>query len=275
MLGTRKEFEYWECLQCGYLQVVETPADLADYYPRSYYSFSVHASGWKRWYYRAHFASPAFMKRLRRCSADISAVIAAKVSKGAKILDVGSGAGRLVEILRALGFDAYGIDPYIAFEGGYVRRASLEEENGKWDLIMFNHSLEHMQDHIEALRCACGKLSTGGTCLVRIPIAAWAWEHYGRDWVQLDVPRHLGIHTLKSFRLTAEAAGFEVVKVVFDSNEFQFYASEQYKRDLPLFDERAKGLFSQKDLKKFRAMADKLNAEQTGDQAAFFLTSSQ
>lgn len=268
---TPGEFNYWECLGCGCLQIAKAPENLADYYQESYYSFSVHFSAWKKWYYRAHFEAPAFMSQLRRCSADISSVIASKPKEGARILDVGCGAGRLVEILRALGFDAHGIDPFLTSEEPFLRRATFQEESGRWDLIMFHHSLEHMQNHVETLRCARAKLAVGGTCLVRIPIAAWAWEHYGKNWAQLDAPRHLTIHTPKSFGLAAESAGFQIAQTIFDSNDFQFYASEQYKRGLSLYDARAKELFSRKDKHRFRTMADELNMEKQGDQAAFFL----
>ena len=271
MFGTRREFSYWECLACGCLQIERVPDDLADHYPASYYSFSTHSSAWKKLYYRAHFLAPTLMRRLRRCSADISSVIVAKPSKNTRILDVGSGAGRLVEILRSLGFDAHGIDPFLTSEGPYVRRTSLQDAGGIWDLIMFHHSLEHMQNHIEALRCARSKLAAGGICLVRIPVATWAWEYYGRDWVQLDAPRHLVIHTPKSFRLTAESAGFQIVQTIFDSDGFLFRGSELYRRDFSLLDVRSRGQFSPKSLRGFRAQADKLNMKQNGDQAAFFL----
>jgi SAM-dependent methyltransferase len=272
MFGTRKEFRYWECLACGCLQIEPVPDDLGEHYPDSYHSFSTHYSAWKKWYYRAHFAAPTLMRRLRRCSADISSVIATEPRKDWQILDVGSGAGRLVEILRSLGFNAHGIDPFLTSEGPYVRRMSLQDVGGIWDLIMFQHSLEHMQNHVEVLRCARSKLAAGGTCLVRIPIATWAWKHYGKDWVQLDVPRHLVIHTPESFRLTAESAGFQITQTVFDSNEFQFSGSELYRRDFSLHDVKSNGLFSSKCLRGFRAQADMLNREQNGDQAAFFLS---
>ena len=140
--------------------------------------------------------------------------------------------------------------------------------------MMFHHSLEHMPNHVEMLRCARGKLGVGGKCLVRIPVVSWAWEHYGRDWAQLDVPRHLIIHTPRSFELTANAAGFHIERTIFDSNEFQFYASELYQRDLSLHGKEAVGAFSRSEMRKFRTKADDLNRQQLGDQAAFFMSAS-
>jgi len=57
---------------------------------------------------------------------------------------VGCGGGKLVNILRRLGYDAHGIDPFVKAETEYVRRAYLQDTTAKeWDLIMFHHSLEH------------------------------------------------------------------------------------------------------------------------------------
>jgi len=249
------------------------PDNLRDYYSSEYYSFGVRASNWKSLYYRAHFAIPHLMRLFRRCSEDLSSVISVKPTFGARILDVGCGGGRLVSILRSLGFDAYGIDPYMEGESisPYLRNSTLEEAGEGWNLIMLHHSLEHMRNNVEVLRCIRGKLAAGGVCLVRIPVATWAWEHYGTDWVQLDAPRHLVIHTLKSFQLTAELAGFEVQDIIYDSNEFQFIGSELYRRDIPLNVYHAREQFTRSDKRKFRALAEKLNGEQRGDQAAFYL----
>src|SRR6476661_7449138 len=38
MFGTRDEFEYLECAECGTVQIAEIP-DLTAYYPQGYYSF--------------------------------------------------------------------------------------------------------------------------------------------------------------------------------------------------------------------------------------------
>ena len=40
MFGTRDEFEYFECNQCGSLQRLSQVADEGKFYPPNYYSFS-------------------------------------------------------------------------------------------------------------------------------------------------------------------------------------------------------------------------------------------
>ena len=121
-------------------------------------------------------------------------------------------------------------------------------------------------------------LKPEGVALVRIPVAdSWAWRHYGADWVQLDPPRHLFLHTRRSMDLLAAAAGLKVERVVHDSTAFQFWGSEQYRRGIPLQDPRSyarnprASAFSAGEIRTFEARAAELNACGEGDQACFYL----
>ena len=271
--GTRDKFDYWECLDCGCLQIEGIPDNMGTYYRDDYYASSRRFGALEPWLYRAYHKAPRLIRSIRPAPEAFQSVIDAKPKPGARILDVGCGGGKLVHVLRSIGFDAHGIDPYIRAETEYVRRAYLHETMaGGWDLIMFHHSLEHMTDHIDVLRTAKEKLAPGGTCLVRIPIANWAWRNYKENWVQLDAPRHFIIHTPQSFRLAFEAAGFQTSHIMFDSGPFQFYASELYERDIPLTQELPeKARLGSAALRRLRMRSSELNRQQLGDQAAFFL----
>jgi hypothetical protein len=91
--------------------------------------------------------------------------------------------------------------------------------------------------------------------------------------VQLDPPRHLCVHTEKSFRLAAAQAGFRVARVIYDSWELQFWGSELYQKDIPLHtgQKELAQHFSSGELHNFRRRADELNTRGLGDQAIFFL----
>jgi len=280
MFGKRDEFLYWECHACGCLQIAEIPASLAQYYPDNYYSFSQSLEASDAWWYRAYFKAPRLAPLIRRIRKDpffadgkFQSIVAAKPKPGARILDVGCGGGHLVSVLRLVGFDAQGIDPFATSETlPHIRRITLEEAPGNWDLITFNHALEHMPDHVSVLRLARQKLSHRGTCLVRIPVAAWAWKNYGPNWVQLDAPRHLLIHTKESFRRAAELAGFQVAAIVFDSTIFQFVGSELYERDIPLHQMEAHTAALPADkIRAYVARTEALNRDHQGDQASFYL----
>jgi SAM-dependent methyltransferase len=277
MFGTREEFAYWECATCGLLEIASLPERMEQYYPDDYYSFSSDSKVEKRWKHRASFLASPFLWKLGLLGRlhPFRAVSLARPKTGARVLDVGSGAGDLTSILRSIGFDAHGIDPFLKNETEFTRRMELKDVDPGWDLIMFHHSLEHMTDHLSVLREVRAKLNRGGQCLVRIPVAAWAWAHYGKDWVQLDPPRHLLIHTVESFRRLAESAGFRFAKVLFDSTDFQFTGSELYRRDVPLLELEKALKFSEEEMRDFQKRADELNREGRGDQACFYLEAVQ
>jgi Methyltransferase domain len=285
MLGLREEFEYLECNSCGCLRIASVPDDLAKYYPSdSYYSYGVKKTlrtRLRRLHLRIALSNQWFgrtsgtPKRLKT----LDWIQMFGLERNMRILDVGSGGALFVRDLRSAGFTgALGLDPFIARDfqdesGLAVKKAYLSEMGGGWDRIMFHHSLEHIADQIGTLATMRGKLSERGQCIVRIPLANWASQNYGKYWVQLDPPRHLCVHTEKSFRLAAAKAGLKVTQVVYDSDEFQFWASELYKKNIPLhtgLKERAKH-FSSAQLRDFRRRADELNSQGLGDQAIFFL----
>lgn len=54
-----------------------------------------------------------------------------------------------------------------------------------------------------------------------------AWNHYREHWFQLDAPRHFYLHSLRSMQILCEKSDLRIDRVVYDSRESQFWASEQ------------------------------------------------
>ena len=114
--------------------------------------------------------------------------------------------------------------------------------------------------------------------MIRIPVvSSFAWEDYGVHWVQLDAPRHFFLHSLDSLRILARKEKFHIEDIVFDSDEFQFWGSEQYKNGISLRSEKsysmnpAQSIFNQEQIDRFRRKAMQLNRDARGDQAVFYL----
>jgi len=294
MFGFRDEFTYFECSKCGCLQIAEIPSNMEKYYPSNYYSFQ-----------RGH--SDNFIKKILKRKRDEYAIFKrdllgkivykkypdillnmigkTKVNYNSRILDVGCGSGNLLYSLNEIGFkDLVGIDPFINEKINEksikILKKTIHEISDieKFDLIIFNHSFEHIPDQLETLLKVCKILSNNGICLIRMPIKTeYIWDRYGINWVQIDAPRHFFIHTLKSFKLLTENSGLIIQEIIFDSTEFQFWGSEQYKRGIPLNSENSysvnpeKSIFTAKQIKEFKKMAKELNKNKQGDQAAFYL----
>lgn len=307
-LGFREWFSYFQCSRCGCLQIRAFPPDIGKYYPPTYYSFGAPEPAVSRPVSRIR----ALTRGIRDRYAIVGRGIAGRILHGfwpnpgleeqaaawfpgegakeagltrrSRILDVGSGAGKILVQLQAAGFSRLlGIDAFVEsdleYPGGLrILKRTIHEVSGRWDLIMFHHSFEHMADPEQALDAAANLLSPNGTCLIRLPlVSSYAWEHYGVDWVQLDAPRHFFLHSIESLGRLARHAGLSISKIVYDSGPFQFLGSELYRRDIPLHStapadvEARAAAFTASELSEFDRQARALNAAGRGDQAAFYL----
>ncbi len=298
MFGTRELFEYFSCAACATLQIHNAleGEDLMRHYPPNYYSHN--ASGQPsafQWLVTQHDEYKLGGRGRMR-----GALIKARVSEGifrvllggdvirmiaqlavaldARILDVGCGTGGLLDRLSRIGFkDLCGADPFIeedgkSSEGALLMKRDLSEVPGKFDLIMFNHSLEHVPDPVATLKAAYDKLAVGGMCLARVPTtSSEAWTTYRADWVQADAPRHMVIPSRQGMAMAAEKAGLRVDRTFDDSNLGQFLGSEAYRRDVAVTDPKILRMFGPKQLWEWEKRAVSLNRQGRGDQTGFVL----
>src|ERR1019366_4563243 len=98
------------------------------------------------------------------------------ISLTSRICDIGSGEGELVMQLARHGFkDVWGYDPFIEGDrddgAAHLRRSGIDGLEGQFDVIMFNHSLEHVADPVASLAQATERLTQSGQVLVRAPVA--------------------------------------------------------------------------------------------------------
>jgi SAM-dependent methyltransferase len=281
--GLGSEFTYLACAACGSLRIKGIPPDLGRYYPQNYYSFAKIDGGW-----RDHLQPVAMRFALRFATPRLpwlhfpwaSIVQRIGISRSERVLDVGSGVDGMAAKLRACEYrKVLGIDPFIERDvhdeyGVAVKKAYLSEVDGAWDLIVFNHSLEHVPDPIKELSAAKLLLSPNGRIVVRIPIVAWAYREYGSFWYGLDAPRHLFIPTEHGFGLLVERVGMHVAKVVYDSTYLQFWCSENYQKGINLVSigPHYWELITRSERRRMARRAARLNQLHEGDQAIFFLT---
>lgn len=301
MFGLGDAFAYIECDGCGSLRLLDPPASLERYYPAAYY---------------AHEPSFATVSRMPECLAGMDLSITAPawmalavattgheragvildcaqravrhylggaLPTGSRILDVGSGTGAFVFWLRRLGYaHAVGIDPHVPHDirvdgDVLVHKAGLDGVEGEWDVILFNHSLEHVADPAAALGLAASRLAATGRCVVRIPIASsHAWERYGVEWVQLDAPRHVFIPSHDGMLRLLDRAGLTVERILYDSGVFQFLGSEAYRRGESLVSPTGEladwgSTVAAQELMELAQQATLLNLVERGDQAAFMM----
>jgi SAM-dependent methyltransferase len=258
LFGTREQFQYRRCPTCGVLWLVAPPDDLAPYYPQLYHgapALPAAASPWwpGRWL-RDELAGRRLFGR-HRAGAKLAQVVGRELQpevnlvrplvRAARlrtfddpILDVGCGPvpERLSQLARAGFRNLLGIDPMIDAEvaGGIpVRRLTIHELDGSFALMTFHHSFEHVRDPAATLRSARRLLRPGGAIIIRTPVmGSWFWDTYGRDWWELDPPRHLFVHTARSLELLGREAGLTLERTDYDSTFLEIIASDQIRRDI-------------------------------------------
>ncbi|MFZ6022876.1 MAG: class I SAM-dependent methyltransferase [Bacteroidota bacterium] len=290
MFGFRDSFTYIECVSCGTVQIEKIPSNIEKYYPSDYYSYAqdenagISFKDWRKGkvfqfnygkktiigFLLAPFSSkpPLWMKKKY-------------FNLNSKILDVGSGSGKLLLEMQRGGFkNLTGADPFIQANIEYgngvtILKKAFTDIHEKFDCIMFHHSFEHMDNPEEIFNHLSGTLTEQGFALIRIPVAdSFSFRKYRQNWVNLDPPRHFYLHTDKSIEILAHKAGLIIADKFRDSNQFQFYGSELYKNNIPLEDYN-KGLypdyFSKAQIRAFRKEAKRLNKMNEGDWACYFL----
>jgi SAM-dependent methyltransferase len=306
MFGIPERFDYLTCADCDSLFIEEVPADLAPYYDTSaYYSFdddpaaTMGRPGVRQVVARVGssillgHSSPAVAaaavvgpRPLRTLVSILGSVRRAGLPRGrdTRILDVGAGSGTLIYALDLAGMrQVTGIDPFAGGDRSVgdrsrLLRRDLAEVEDEFDLVMFHHSLEHVPDPAETLVQARRLLSPEGRVLVRIPtVTSEAYERYGTAWIGCDAPRHVTVPSREGMRRLCARAGYDIRSVVDDSNESQFWASEQYRAGVPLVDDRShfinprRSPFTHRQIRRWQREAARVNAAHRGDQAAWVL----
>ncbi len=132
-----------------------------------------------------------------------------------KVLEIGSGAGSLLADLDALGFECTAVETSSAARElcarmlADARHSAIVESvqegwRGRFDYLLAFEVLEHIEDHVGALRGWLGALKPGGRVLLSVPA-------HGDRWTATDTwAGHVRRYDRVDFVTLAEGAGIKV-----------------------------------------------------------------
>jgi len=300
MFGLREEFDYLLCRACGTLRIATVPADLGRHYPPRYHYGTLPRDllpdpRWKRRVLTRLLVAPRVLQRGERGARWAARKISPPKglaewlpvfatwglrSFDGGVLDVGCGPipGRLVA-LRAVGFThLLGLEPFMhgdrEVHGVRVRRSRIDEVRGRFDVVMFHHSLEHVPDPATDLATAARLLRRGGHLVVRTPVMGTdLWRRFGPHWWELDPPRHLFVFSRPGLEAIATRAGLELEAVVQETGYSEYIGSTQYERNIGMYEEgswfvdRASSTISEEEVARFRELAAAANRDSEAGRA--------
>ena len=145
-----------------------------------------------------------------------------------RLLDVGCGAGAFVRFVRDRGWEVEGTDMVVTDSARASGARLWEGElpaiafgDARYDVVRFNHVLEHTRDPLLELRRARELVTPGGILLVGVPNVAGlnpllkSWQSRlglkNKRWRHYAALHHLWFFTPATLRRLAEAAAFDVI----------------------------------------------------------------
>jgi SAM-dependent methyltransferase len=159
------------CRRCGlvWTDPQPTPAELRDFYAREY----------RLDYKGIYQPTPQHSYRSGKVALERFGRLRPYIAPGARVLDVGAGSGEVVYVLRAMGYDASGLEPNEGYARYGVQTLGLPIATGFYqdaevapaamDAVTMFHTLEHLDDPLAVLRRVAGWLAPGGVLLVEVP----------------------------------------------------------------------------------------------------------
>jgi ubiquinone/menaquinone biosynthesis C-methylase UbiE len=281
-----------QCKQCGLLFLCPQPSpeQIAAHYPLEYPAYGGEQPDASRdeLIYKALYGPASGILRKARFLPYGLVLRMIKGHTGQRMLDVGCGSGHfMLTARRALGLDVYGVEPN-SFDAAFAAKHCLNIFRGTleqaafpdqfFDVITLNHVFEHLPEPRSALLELRRILKPTGTLIIGVPQSrCLLWWIFGRNWWQLDVPRHLFVPSSKNLQSVAESAGFGVERVRYYSSPASILATIHYWfNDLT---RRKRHFYQYRESRlAFRALlplAYLLNLLRLGDQIEIVLTSEQ
>lgn len=139
--------------------------------------------------------------------------------KSGKVLDIGAATGTMLQIFADHGWETVGIEPSgsekeIKKRGIKVIKTTFEKAKlpkNYFDVVIINHTLEHVLDPLEVVKKIKSILKNGGIVYIDVPnFGSLSSQIMTKSWPLLLPDEHVHHFTAKSLKKLVEKAGLEV-----------------------------------------------------------------
>lgn len=281
-----EKFSYAICAECKSAYALNFLLNIAKYYD-DYYSFNDEdIAGYKRMILDIsamlidRFGAFDLLKNLpislmNLVPPNLQAFLCLKPNKSQRILEVGAGNGQFVKALRRLGYNAIGIDPFCKEEMSYLKRSDIYKIEDSFDLLLFNHTFEHVEDPENILRKCCQIMTKSSKLIIHIPnIHSLEFEKYKQYWWGFHAPYHFCLPSENGLKTISKRCKLKISDKIYTSRYDHYVYSSDYEKgyhDKHPDSIRNKGI-SPKIKNNLKKKAFYLNSHMQGDWVAYILT---
>lgn len=142
--------------------------------------------------------------------------------KPTKVLEIGCSRGTLLEIFKNHNWEVWGVEPSKSFwdaQAKGIKVMGVDFLNAKFqdvrfDLIIMNHTLEHLSNPLANLKKAYQILNKKGKIFIGVPnFESWSSKISGPYWSYLLPHEHTYHFTTVTLSKLLRKAGFKIIKV--------------------------------------------------------------
>ena len=205
-IGTKNELEIVSCMQCRSIYCPYSPWYDSEMYYGDYYT------------HHGIDEPPLVAKRLTEITADFS-----RYRQTNRLLDVGCGAGSLLQAARDNGWDAQGIDVSVSavshsrnlgFEVFHGELNEAQLAKAQFDVITAVEILEHLFDPATVVNEIHRLLRPGGLFWLTTPnCRSLSARVMGLGWRVVSPPEHLQLFSIEGLRMLLLRTGFTEVQL--------------------------------------------------------------
>lgn len=220
--NSSKEFKLIKCVNCGLAHILPIPRNLEKLYSdEGYYAYndlekSENGTLYDRLLGRIGRYSITRTFFRDRCGMDFIKEVAFKLvshrfsghrrlldNKGdgsKKILDIGTGGGMFLEVMRSLGWETYGVDiSAIAvkklkergFKAFYGELEQTKLASDFFDVVRASFVMEHVRNPLIFLREIRRILKPRGKAIICVPnFGSFQSKYFQENWGMLTIPQH-------------------------------------------------------------------------------------
>ena len=220
-----QEFKLIKCVNCGLAHILPIPRNLEELYSdEEYYAYNdleKSESGaiydrllgrigrysisrtfdGKRCGIENLIKEFAFKTVSHRFSGHRRLVFERKKGEAKRILDIGTGGGMFLDVMRSLGWKAYGVDVSaisvrkLKERGFRVFHGELEQADflcDYFDVVWASFVMEHARNPLTFLQEICRILKPGGKAIICIPnFGSFQSKFFQENWSMLSIPQHI------------------------------------------------------------------------------------